>query len=258
MDYKGFQRFIFISGSLLILVSTALVFVTTRNIQEVVGQLLFFLLLAGGVYYGLRGGIVAAILASTVYAALQFPTILSLNISAVLPLILIRAAIYGITGPLGGEILAKIKQFMIEASHQEYVDEETKIFNKVYFIKLAEIELAKFERYNTVASLVVVNLNPKAVEMYLESPQSPGIKYIADAITSNVRLVDEVGRIDNHTFAVILPFTSADGAGVVAKRLLTVTENKLGYTNSVSCDVIALPDDKAKLEGIIKDYSEAA
>lgn len=255
MDYKGFQRFILVSGSLLIIASTGLVFITTRSIPETIGQLLFFLLLIGALYDGRRGGTVSAILASTIYATMHFTSILSQGIGPVLPLILIRSVIYCVTGPLGGEILSKIKQFMVEASHQEFVDPETKIFNRVYFARLAEVELSKFERYNTVSSIVIVTVDPEALALYLKAPRSPGIKYLTEAITGSVRLVDEVGRVDDGVFGVILPFTPDEGAKIVAKRLHLATSNRLGYEDSVDCEIISLPGDKERLEAMIREFA---
>ncbi len=255
MDYRGFQRFILISGSVLIVISTILVYITTRSIPEAIGQLLFFLLLAGAVYYGRRGGIVTAIMASTIYATLHFPTILSLGISPVLPLILVRTAIYGITGPLGGELLAQIKRFMVEASQNQFVDPETKIFNKIYFAKLVQTELARFERYKTVSSVVMLNLDPEVVNLTRESPQEQGLRSVAEGLMSSIRLVDEVGRVEDQVFGVILPFTPADGAKIVARRLASVATDRLGYDNAVEYDIISLPDDKSKMEAMIKKYS---
>jgi len=156
MEYKGFQRTMAFFGALLILISTALVLVSTRNIQEVVGQLLFFLILIGALLYGKRGGIITAILATVIYTTLHFPTILSMGIAPVLPLILVRAAIYCVAGPLGGEIFSRIKQFMIEAGRSDFVDNDTKLFNGGYFGTLVDMEAKKFERYNTISSVLLL------------------------------------------------------------------------------------------------------
>jgi len=259
MDYKGFQRFVLIAGTALVIVSATLVALvmpkTAEGLKEVVGQLLFFLLLIGAVYDGWRGGVVTAILASTIYAAIQFPTILSLKIEPVLPLILVRAAIYLVTGPLGGGIMSNVKKLMIEASHNEFVDTETKIFNKLYFAKLASVELARFERYNTVSSIVMINLEPRALAMYLETPKSPGMMEVAKTIVNHVRLVDEVGRLSNDIFGVILPFTANDGAQIVASRLAAVTSDLIGYEDCVEYEVISLPNDKGKMEAIIHNLA---
>ncbi len=257
MDYRGFQRFVLLAGSAFVIVSATLVALvmpkTAEGLKEVIGQLLFFLLLIGAVYDGWRGGVLTAILASTIYAAIQFPTILSLKIEPVLPLIFVRAAIYLITGPLGGGIMSNVKKLMIEASHNEFVDTETKIFNKLYFAKLAQVELARFERYNTVASIVKINLEPQSLSLYLETPRSPGMIEVAKTIVNHVRLVDEVGRLSDEVFGVILPFTADDGAKIVAKRLATVTSDLLGYEDSVSFEVISLPKDKDKMEAMVSE-----
>lgn len=259
MDYRGFQRFVLLAGSAFVVVSATLVAIvmpkTAEGLKEVIGQLLFFLLLIGAVYDGWRGGVLTAILASTIYAAIQFPTILSLKIEPVLPLILVRAAIYLVTGPLGGGIMSNVKKLMIEASHNEFVDSETKIFNKLYFAKLAQVELARFERYNTVVSIVKINIDPQSLALYLETPKSPGMKEVAKTIVNHVRLVDEVGRLSEKAFGVILPFTSNDGAQIVATRLAAVTSDLIGYEDCVACEVISLPKDKEQMESMVSELA---
>lgn len=248
MEYKGFQRTMAFFGALLILISTALVLVSTRNIQEVVGQLLFFLILIGALLYGKRGGIITAILATVIYTTLHFPTILSMGIAPVLPLILVRAAIYCVAGPLGGEIFSRIKQFMIEAGRSDFVDNDTKLFNGGYFGTLVDMEAKKFERYNTISSVLLLTIDKETTEMYLAEPKTPGIKYIADGVVGNVRLVDEVGIIDRNTFGVILPFTPREGAEVVAKRLQSIMTSRVGYDDSITYEIIGLPADKDRMD----------
>jgi hypothetical protein len=250
MEYKGFQRTMAFFGALLILISTALVLVSTKNVQEVVGQLLFFLILVGALLYGKRGGIITAILASVIYASLYFPTIISMGITPVLPLILVRSAIYLVAGPLGGEIFSRIKQFMIEAGNSDFVDSDTKLFNGSYFGSLIDVEAKKFERYNTISSVVLLKIDKETMGLYMEEPKSPGIKYIADGVVGNVRLVDEVGILDTTSFAVILPFTPREGAEVVAKRLQSIMTNRVGYDESVNYEIISLPADKDKMDAL--------
>ncbi len=248
MEYRGFQRTMAFFGALLILISTALVLVSTKNVQEVVGQLLFFIILIGALLYGKRGGIITAILASVIYTTLHFPTIISMGIAPVMPLILVRTAIYCVAGPLGGEIFSRIKQFMIEAGRSDFVDNDTKLFNGGYFGTLVDMEAKKFERYNTISSIVLLTVDNETIEMYLAEPKTPGIKYIADGVVGNVRLVDEVGIIDRNVFGVILPFTPREGAEVVAKRLQSIMTSRVGYDESVSYEIISLPADKERLD----------
>jgi hypothetical protein len=252
MEYKGFQRTMAFFGALLILISTALVAVSTRNVEEIVGQMLFFLILFGALWYGKRGGIITAILSTAIYLSLHFSAFLTMGwskgLEVVGPLIIVRAAIYLVAGALGGEIFFRIKQFMIEAGKQEFVDRETKLFNSGYFGTLVNLEAKKFERYNTISSVLVIKLDPDTMVAYMEEPKTPGMKYIADGLVGNVRLVDEVGRIDKNSFGVILPFTPKEGAEVVAKRLASITTSRVGYDNAVDFEIISLPADKDRFD----------
>jgi hypothetical protein len=257
MEYKGFQKTMAFFGALLILISTALVLVSTKSPEEVVGQLLFFLILLGALLYGKRGGIITGILASVIYASLHFTSIISMGVAPVLPLIIVRAAIYMVAGPLGGEIFFRIKHFMIEAGQSDFVDNDTKLFNAAYFGSLIDMESKKFERYNTISSVVTFAIDKETLKLYLDEPKTPGIKYIADGVVGNVRLVDEVGRINTETFAVILPFTPREGAEVVSKRLRDVMIGRVGYEDCVTAEIISLPADKERLDGLAAELAPA-
>lgn len=261
MEFKGFQRTMAFFGALLILISTALVAVSTRNLQEIIGQLLFFLILFGALWYGKRGGIITATLSTAVYLSLHFPTFLSMGwakgLEVVGPLILIRATIYLVAGALGGEIFFRIKRFMVETGKQEFVDRETKIFNSAYFGTLVNLEAKKFERYSTISSILVIKLDLDTMVAYMEEPKTPGMKYLADGLVGNVRLVDEVGRIEKNAFAVILPFTPREGAEVVAKRLVSITTSRVGYDDSVTYEIISLPTDKEKFDKMAASLATA-
>lgn len=257
MEYKGFQKTMAFFGALLIMISTALVLVSTKSPEEVVGQLLFFLILVGALLYGKRGGIITGIFSSVIYASLHFTSIISMGIGPVLPLILVRSAIYMVAGPLGGEIFFRIKHFMIEAGQSDFVDHETKLFNSAYFGNLVDMESKKFERYNTLSSIVVFTIDKETLMMYLDEPKTPGIKYIADGVVGNVRLVDEVGRVKTNAFAVILPFTPREGAEVVAKRLKEVMIGRVGYEECVEAEIISLPADKERLDALAAELIPA-
>jgi hypothetical protein len=262
MEYKGFQRTMAFFGALLILMSTALVAVSTRNLEEIVGQLLFFLILFGALMYGKRGGIVTAILSTAIYFSLHFETFLTMGwskgLEVVGPLIIVRALIYIVAGALGGEIFFRIKQFMIEAGQQEFVDRETKLFNGTYFGTLVNLEAKKFERYETISSVLTIKLDPDTMVAYMEEPKTPGMKYIADGLVGNVRLVDEVGRVGKNAFGIILPFTPRAGAEVVAKRLVSITTSRVGYDNAVDYEIISLPADKDRFDKLAASLTTEA
>jgi hypothetical protein len=201
-------------------------------------------------------------MSTAIYLSLHFPTFLSMGwskgLEVVGPLILVRAAIYIVSGALGGEIFFRIKQFMIEAGKQEFVDNETKLFNKSYFGTLVNLEAKKFERYKTISSILVIKLDGTVMSEYMGEPKTPGMKYIADGLVGNVRLVDEVGRISQNEFGVILPFTPRDGAEVVAKRLVSISTSRVGYDDSVTYDILSLPADKEAFDKMAGDLMTEA
>jgi hypothetical protein len=119
------------------------------------------------------------------------------------------------------------------------------------------MESKKFERYNTISSVVLFTIDKETLALYLDEPKTPGIKYIADGVVGNVRLVDEVGRVKANVFGAILPYTPREGAQVVAKRLEEVMVGRIGYEDSVKTEIISLPTDKERFDALVAELVPA-
>jgi len=96
------------------------------------------------------------------------------------------------------------------------------------FIEKLELEVQRFRRYNRTFGLAIL-----AVDRLGEIKSSGDsnardaiIKGVADAIKSNVRRNDVVGRYDDDQFALILPEQPQDDTALATKRICDAIEAK--------------------------------
>lgn len=255
LSYDNFKKMLIFFGGGVIIITSLLIFVNFRSITEVAGQLLFLVILLGAAYYGRDGGIVTSILATIIYASLFFPTIMSMGVLTVLPLILIRAAIYIFTGFVGGEICSRIKRFLTEVSNQQFIDPYTKLFNQQYCAKLIRAQIDNFERYNTIFSLVLIRLSDNIMKYLKQERYQHVLKEIAEGIVRDIRLVDEAARIGEDEFLIVLPYTPEDGAKVAASRVYNSLKKKLGEGDGANYQILAFPAHRSEVENLIQQLS---
>lgn len=257
LSYNDFRKMLIFFGGGVILVTSLFIFINFHSITEIIGQLLFLVILLGAAYYGRDGGIITAILATVIYTSLHFPTIMSMGVLTVFPLILARAAIYGFTGPVGGEICSRIKRFLTEVSNQQFIDPQTKLFNQQYCAKLLKAQIDNFDRYHTIFSLVLIRLRSNIMQYLKQERYQHVLKEIADEIVRDIRLVDEAGRIGDDQFLIVLPYTPEEGAKVAAKRVYSSVKKRLGEEDGADYQILAFPTHRSEVENLIQQLSEA-
>lgn len=255
MTYDDFRRMLILFGGGVILITSVFVFIGLRSVPEVVGQLLFLIILFGAAYYGREGGIMTAILATVIYAAVYFPTIISVGVGPILSLILIRAAIFGFTGPVGGEICSRIKRFLTEVGNQQFIDPNTRLFNNQYFARVLKAQVENFDRYNTVFSVVLIDISDNVMSYLRQEKYQHVLKEIADDILKGIRLVDEAGRVKEDQFLVLLPYTPEEGAKIAAKRVYSSLEKKLGEGEGAAYKILSFPANRPEVEHLIQQLS---
>lgn len=223
MKYAWFERIVLVLGGASILVTFGLTYGTKIFYAEVVAQIMLFLVLFAAVHWGRRGGFVAALAASLGYIVLRIPAVTAdpTVTSDVLVMILTRVIAYGLIGIVGGEIAMRMKYVLAGLENSSSIDELSGLFNDRIMAHALSSARARFERYQEPFSVVVVEADASTIADFKPSKQRAIIRGIAGYIRSDIRLVDEAGRLVDGRFMVLLPHTSKDGAVVVAERLAT-------------------------------------
>ncbi len=254
MEYERFERLILIVGGATIALSmgTALASGSPESV-EIVAQLMLFGVLVAAVKYGRRGGLVAAIVASTVYAVARM-NLVSGGFPSTTAMVLVasRLLAYGLVGIVVGEACSRIKYSLASVEGRSALDEWSRVYNQRWAHKTLEQARGRFRRYGEAFSLVVVTISPSVMVGVRPSRQRTLTRLTADGIRADVRMVDEVARLDDGRFLVIMPHTPVEGGQVVAVRLGAILRRALGVRDeAVKIECLGLPGDDPKLDALI-------
>jgi GGDEF domain-containing protein len=260
VKYARFEWLMIGVGAIAIAGMTAILYATGNGSYEgVVTQVLLFAVLAGAVHWGRNGGFVAAVGASVAGIALHAPELLSDGLTpALLRLILIQLAVYGLVGILGGEAAGRMKYLVAGMEDDANVDAETHVYTGRFLGGLLGENLFLHDRYGTPFSLVTITLSPTLTAQLSDRKRMMLLRSVADRVRNTVRLVDDVGRLEDGSFVLVLPQTGRDGGAVAAERVRAEVAELLGATDgAVVARVLSVPDDTAGIDAL-RERIEAA
>ncbi len=251
MKYSRFAQLVVGVGTVAVL---ATVFLSLRRgpiVEEAIAQLMLIGVLIGAVYWGRNGGFVAAVVATVTYAMLRIPMVADAQglTGTVATLVVIRMVTYALVGVVGGEVCGRIKYVFAALENSSAIDEWTRVYNQRYIARIMQATLAQYRRYETPFSAVVISLAPGITENLRPSKARSILRAVASHIRNDVRLVDEVGRLDDGRFIVLLPSTPRAGGVIAAERLRSAIRDLIGAKEeSVVAAVWGTPDDIGELE----------
>lgn len=254
MRYGIFEKFAIVLGGGAVL--SALFLEASPPLTEVLAQLLLFGVVIGAVHWGRKGGMVAALGASLVYILLQAPVLIAqqgMTVNLLVP-VLVRVLTYGVVGIGGGELCARIKYVFAGMEGNSSIDEWTRVYNQRQISRLIDTAHGLHARYGAPYSVIVVTLAPGLTADLRPSKQRTMLRAVADHIRGNIRLVDDVGRLDDGRFIVLLPQTPRAGGTIAGERVRTGVRDLIGAKDeSVSAGVLSAPEDSAELDALRAD-----
>lgn len=246
MASERFDALILILGGTAVLGPLAFSFTSgTPDGIEVLGQLMLLVVLIAAVKGGRRSGGVAALVASVIYVLGRIDLLTAVPVSPVLLTItLSRFAAYGLVGIVGGEMSARMRYTLAGMEDSESIDDWSRVYNQPHAAASLTRGIGRFTRYSEQFSIVVITLSPAIFSDMSALRQRRIVRAIADHIRSDVRLVDEVARLDDGRFVVFLPHTPRTGAVVVRDRIMGDLPSVLGSRpEAVSASVLSAPED---------------
>lgn len=252
MKYSRFERLALAVGALAILGTVLASWNAQPVLEEIIAQALLFVVLVGAVHWGRSGGFLAAIFAIIVYLALRAPLLFGEGLTPdLLDLVLVRTVAYGVVGILGGEVCGRIKYLLARLEGGANLDEETRVYNQAYLGRILEANLGLHARYKTPFSIVLIALAPALTSELKPSRRRSLLRAAANHIRNDVRLVDDVARLDDGTFVMVLPQTPKSGGAVAAGRVREGLRELLGARDeSVTARVLAVPEDHSELSSL--------
>jgi len=97
----------------------------------------------------------------------------------------------------------------------------TGLFNRRYFMELAEAELIRSERYDRPLSVFMLDVDhfKKINDTHGHNAGDAVLRRLGEIMQNALREVDIIGRMGGEEFAILLPETTLENAAMVAERL---------------------------------------
>lgn len=260
MKYSRFEALALVLGAGAIVASIFITPGATPQPAETTAQLLLIVVLAGALHWGRNGGFLAALLALAVYVAMRVPLLQSQGLStAVVTLLVTRAATYALVGIVGGEFAGRIKYVFAKLSSDTLIDPQTGVYSARYAAGAIASGLGQWQRYQTQYSVVVITLARNLYAALKATRSRQLLRQVAGHVRNDIRMVDDLAVADMGTFLVLLPRTDATGAAVVAERVTTGLCEMLGAPDdAVSARVLSAEADTPALRTLVETLDPAA
>lgn len=263
LGYNRARQLILGAGLLVLLLVAGLMYVRRVEPVEVAGTLLFIPIFLAFVYGGLRGGVIAGVLATLAYAAFRYPAIDLVGFDRFAGLTLSRALAYVAFGAIGGIANAQLGASLTKLDLFDQIDDDTGLFNARFFVDNTGLEIERSDRYQTIFCVVVVDVPGEVLAGLSRRNRDRVIKELGRTVKEGIRTVDRgVHAIDGerHRFATILPETGRDGGRVFAGRLVEKMVEVLSHRGAVdpqrvSFDVATFPGDVEDLQEFRRDFA---
>jgi len=264
MPYARFEKLVIAVGFAAIASSLFFSYQGTVVIEEIIAQLLLLGVLVSAAHWGRNGGFIAALLASLVYILMRIPLVIeSEGLTAdIAALLAVRVLSYGLVGIVGGELCSRLKYLFARLERSSSVDDWSQVYNQRYITRALETALGQLDRYHSPFSLVLVEMASALTAELRPSRHRMLVRGVANHIRNDIRLVDEVGRLDDGRYLIVLPYTPRDGALVAAERISAGVADVLGAkADSVAVTLLSAPEDRpaiAELAARLREASDTA
>ncbi|HET9442945.1 MAG TPA: hypothetical protein VFO65_06450 [Acidimicrobiales bacterium] len=231
MSYAATRRLVLAAGLTVLLLVAGVMYLRRVDTVEVVAVLLFIVVFLGFVLAGLRGGVVAAVVATGAYAFLRSPAVDALGSGRYTTLVLSRGLGYLAFGLLGGWASRELLRSLDKLDVYDQIDDETGLYNARFLVEATGLEMARAGRYKTIFSVCVADVDAGPLDALPRRRRAAVLKDLGRRLGQSVRTVDRAVHARDgalHRFAVICPETGSEGAAVFVGRLADSLATALG------------------------------
>ncbi len=221
LGYLKARRLLVFTGLAVLAVVALVMYARRVDGIEVAATLLFVPIFLAFVFRGVVGGVVVAVAAIAVYAALRYPAIDAVGVSEFAGLIASRAAAYLIFGAVGGWSTQVLEGSLEKLELYDEIDDETGLNNARHLLHQTDLEMARARRYQTLFSVVVLDLPAGPLNAMRSRARRAVLRDLGRQLREGVRNVDHVVHARDgglHRLVAILPETSLEGAEVFRGR----------------------------------------
>jgi GGDEF domain-containing protein len=252
IPYSRVRQLVLAAGLTVLGITVAILLVRGVETSEVVATVLFIPIFIAFVFWGIRGGVVSAVLATIVYILVRQPAIDAVGAGRFSGLIFSRAIAYLAFGLIGGWANEQLEKSLNKLELYDQIDDSTGLYNARFFVQDADLELSRSKRYQTVFSLAIVDIPSAAIDALERRPRIRVLRELGRLLNDSIRTVDRaVHALDdrNHRFAVVLPETGPDGATIFTDRLADKVSDYLSQrgvqvtATNITRTSVTYPDD---------------
>ena len=260
MKYSRFELLVLGVGVIAVAGTIAFSLTSRPDGVEVLAQLLLLVALTGAVHWGRSGGLVGAVVAFLIYLLARLPLILASGwTTGTMELVLVHGVTYGFIGIVGGELCGRLKYFFARSSESPSIDECSRVYNQQFMAQLLATALGGFDRYQAPFSVVVLRLAPAVTSELRVRKASSLVRAVANHLRNDVRMIDDVGRLDDGTFVLLLPHTPKPGAAVAAERVRVGVRDIVGAKDdSVTVHILGAAEDTDALRTMLAGVTPRA
>ena len=134
------------------------------------------------------------------------------------------------SGSIGDIIKKSFKKYEVNQDYLKQfscIDTATNLKNEKYFYIDTRKEMSKYKRYDYKFSVIMVRVKyfEEFLSTYGDAKGEMLIKSIADIISEEVRVSDEVYKMKEDTFAILLPATEKQGAEIKRDQIAEKISN---------------------------------
>ena len=263
MTYSQARRLILIAGLVVLAVTAAIMYARRVDTAEVVAILLFMPVFLAFVLWDVKGGVIAAVFASLVYAGVRWPDIEAAGFGFFAGLLLSRSLAFLAFGAIGGWADRQLEQSLEKLELYDQIDDETGLYNARFLLQDTDLEMARARRYKTLFSVAVVDIDPEVYEKLGRRKAKGVLRETGVQLHEAVRNVDRAihGRtVTAHRFVVICPETGPEGARIFADRLAERLGNFLrdrgADPGALTGQALSFPGDDDALVALRDDFAK--
>jgi GGDEF domain-containing protein len=264
IDYPQARRLLIGAGLVVLLVISGVMYVRRVDTPEVVATLFFLGIFVSFMFFGLKGGLIAAALAIAGYIGLRYDDIQAVGAGRFTGLIASRAVAFAAFGAIGGWANEQLEGALEKLEVYDQIDDATGLFNARFFLQDTDLEKSRSQRYQTIFSVAVCDIPPAAVEGLPRRKRQVLLKDLGQMLKDGLRTVDRATHGSSSTrerFAVVLPETGPEGAQIFTDRLVDRVTQFL-QTRGAKTDqgikgfAVTFPGDEEALDALRGEFTE--
>jgi GGDEF domain-containing protein len=153
------------------------------------------------------------------------------------------------------ELVEELRQTQEQLKVLDTRDGETGLMSSNAILQALDAQITRSRRYGNPLSAIRLNLTPPASQ----TPQHTALRTISQEFKMQLRWADQIGRLDDDNFLLVLPETPLKDAESLAQKLghdrIALTSRAEGWSITFTCAEWRKGDDTRKL---LKRLQEAA